>query len=82
MNIHTHTGILLKGTVFTVKLSEETSPSELLQKLASPLRRMVSLSVLEKVDITSLDKSQETWTRPQVTSLGAPSLFLDNYQCF
>uniref|UniRef100_A0A3B4Y8Y5 Otoancorin n=1 Tax=Seriola lalandi dorsalis TaxID=1841481 RepID=A0A3B4Y8Y5_SERLL len=45
-------------------------PSELVQKLSGPLLRRISLSSLEKANITSLDQVEnKTWSRPQAAYL-------------
>lgn len=44
------------------------NPSELVQKLPGPLLRSISLSNLNKANITSLEQVQnKTWSRSQVT---------------
>ncbi|XP_014839938.1 PREDICTED: uncharacterized protein LOC106916275 isoform X1 [Poecilia mexicana] len=51
-------------------LSEKVNPSELLQKLAGPLLRSVSLKYLEKANITFLDQLEnKTWSLPQAAYL-------------
>ncbi|XP_054903588.1 uncharacterized protein otoa [Poeciliopsis prolifica] len=51
-------------------LSEKVNPSELVQKLAGPLLRSVSLRNLKKANITSLDQVEnKTWSLPQAAYL-------------
>ncbi|MEQ2314344.1 hypothetical protein AMECASPLE_011119, partial [Ameca splendens] len=51
-------------------LGEKIPPSELVQKLAGPLLRSVSLKNLEKANITSLDQIEnKTWSLPQAAYL-------------
>ncbi|XP_043974208.1 uncharacterized protein otoa isoform X2 [Gambusia affinis] len=51
-------------------LSEKVNPSELVQKLAGPLLRSISLKNLEKANITSIDQVEnKTWSLPQAAYL-------------
>ncbi|XP_041799048.1 otoancorin isoform X2 [Chelmon rostratus] len=51
-------------------LRMDVDPLELVQKLAGPLLRKVSISSLSKANITSLDQlGDKTWSRPQAAYL-------------
>ncbi|XP_061572831.1 otoancorin [Cololabis saira] len=68
-NISQH---LRKGQLKTMLqgLREKVRPSELLQKLPGALLRSISLTSLDKANITSLEQVEnKTWSRPQAAYL-------------